>query len=98
MYRIKPFSFLAWWLASSVLVWPLAVVALGAVLFPLGMIYSMFRPYDYLSQNSYNLLGQVGIMPIMGAVIGFMLSSLQRWLLRSRLFWAADGWRLWSVG
>jgi hypothetical protein len=72
-------------------------VALGAVLFPLGMVYSMFRPYDYGSQNFYNMLAQIAMMPIIGAVIGFMMSSLQRWLMRSRLFWAADGWRLWSV-
>jgi hypothetical protein len=97
MYRIKPFSFLAWWLASSVLVWPLSVVALGAVFFPLGMAYSLFRPYDYDSQNSYNMLGQILMMPIMGAVTGFMMSSVQHWLLRSRLYWAADGWRLWSL-
>lgn len=97
MYRIKAFSFLAWWLASSVLVWPLAVVALGAVFFPLSMLYSVIRPPYYEDQYYYNLLANLAVLPIMGAVIGFAMSSIQRWLLRSRLFWAADGWRLWSV-
>lgn len=95
MYRIKWFSFLSWWLASSVFVWPLAVVALGAVLFPLGMIYSLFSPtYD---RGFYMLVGQVALLPIIGAVLGFVMSSVQRWLLRSKLYWAADGWRLWST-
>jgi hypothetical protein len=97
MYRIKAYSFLAWWLGSSILAWPLSVVALGAVLFPLGMVYSLFRPSFGENQFYYNMIGQIAMMPIMGAVVGFMLSSIQRWLLRSRLFWAADGWRFWSV-
>jgi hypothetical protein len=97
MYRIKAYSFLIWWFISSVLVWPLSVVALGAVLFPLGMIYSLFRPGYGTDPFFYNMLGQIAMMPIMGAVVAFMMSSVQRWHLRARLFWAADGWRLWSV-
>lgn len=97
MYRIKTFSFLGWWLASSIFVWPLAVVALGAVLFPLGMIYSLFSPPYGGDRGFYMLIGQVALLPIIGAVVGFVMSSVQRWLLRSKLYWSADGWRLWSV-
>jgi hypothetical protein len=97
MYRIKWFSFLSWWLASSVFVWPLAVVALGAVLFPTGMIYSLFSPPYGNDRSLYMLLGQVALLPIIGAVIAFVMSSVQRWLLRSKLYWSADGWRLWST-
>lgn len=95
MYRIKGFSFIVWWLTASILVWPVAVVALGAILFPLGALYSvMFSgSYNYLMDQ----IAQVAMIPLAGAIVGFAMSSMQRWLLRSRLYWAADGWRLWSV-
>lgn len=97
MYRIKTFSFLSWWLASSVFVWPLAVVALGAVLFPIGMIYSLFSPPYGSDKSLYMLIGQVALLPLMGAVIGFIMGSVQRWLFRTKLYWSADGWRFWSL-
>jgi hypothetical protein len=97
-YHIKAFSALGWWVVCSLFIWPLAVIALVIVIVPLGMIYSAFEPAYYSGYYElYQILGVIVAIPIVGAVIGASMSALQRWLLRSKLYWAADKWRMWSM-
>jgi len=97
-YQIKARPFLLWWVASSLFVWPLAIVIGGVLMFPLGMLLSVIRPPFDANQTWYTLLSFGLIVPILGAVIGFSIGHLQRWLFRKRLYWAADYWRRWSIG
>ena len=42
LYRIKAFSMMAWWIACSIFVWPLAAVSLAVTLLPLGFVLTIF--------------------------------------------------------
>lgn len=96
IYRIKPFSFILWWIACSIFVWPLAVVILGLVLVPITLGLQFLMPDLYYSPTSSMLLGILGV-PLFGLTLGLTIAILQRWLLRNKLYWAADGWRKWSL-
>jgi hypothetical protein len=96
IYRIKPFSFMLWWIACSIFVWPLAVVMLGLVLVPLTLALQYLMPDLYYSSTSTTLMGIFGV-PLLGLTLGLTVAMLQRWLLRNKLYWAADGWRKWSL-
>jgi hypothetical protein len=96
LYRIKPFSFMLWWIACSIFVWPLAVVVLGLVLVPLMIALQTVIPDIYYSPQSSVIMGIIGV-PVVGMALGLTIAMLQRWLLRQKLYWAADGWRKWSL-
>lgn len=98
LYRIKAFSMMAWWIACSIFVWPVALMALALVLFPLGFVLSYFQP-SYLSPNYqyYQFVVMIIVAPIFGMLIAASMSFLQGWVLRTRLYWAADDWRKWTV-
>lgn len=96
IYRIKPFSFMLWWIACSIFVWPLAVITLGITLVPLMLGAQALMPdFYYRSDNSF-IMSIVGI-PLVGLTLGLTIALLQRWLLRNKLYWTADGWRKWSM-
>lgn len=99
LYRINAFSMMAWWIACSLFIWPLAAVTLSVMLLPLGMIFSAFypSPYDAVAYQLYDTARLFLLAPIVGAGVGFSMALLQRWLLRSKLYWAADNWRKWSI-
>ena len=98
LYRINAFSTIAWWIVCSIFVWPLAAVALAVVVVPIGFVFSIFQPhYNSSVYDSFEWLTILIITPIAGAVIGACMSFLQRWLLRTKLYWAADNWRKWTI-
>jgi hypothetical protein len=47
--------------------------------------------------DAYGLFTVLIIAPIVGLVIGASMSHLQRWLLRTKLYWSADNWRKWTM-
>jgi hypothetical protein len=96
LYRIKPFSFMLWWIACGIFVWPLAVVILGLVLVPLTLGLQALMPDLYYRADATPLISIFGI-PLVGMVLGLTIALLQRWLLRQKLYWSADGWRKWSM-
>src|SRR5215510_7984416 len=96
IYRIKPFSFMLWWIACSIFVWPLAVITLGITLVPLMLGAQAIMPDFYYRADNSVIMSMVGI-PLAGLTLGLTIAMLQRWLLRNKLYWAADGWRKWSM-
>jgi hypothetical protein len=98
MYRIKAFSVMGWWIVASLLIWPLAAIILGIIMLPLAMVFSIFEPsYRADTYQLYQSIGMILAMPLVGAIIAWSMSVLQRWLLRRKLYWAADKWRRWSI-
>lgn len=95
-YHIRPLPFLLWWVACAVMVWPLAVVALAVVIMPLGILFNILRPIPYNSSFPDGVM-VVGFVLLAGLVIAGVVGNLQRWLLRVRLYWAADRWRMWTM-
>lgn len=94
LYTIKPYSTLAWWIAGSIFVFPVVVVAVGATMAFLSMISLMassFVPYALWD------LASIAIFPIVGGIIALCMAVIQRWVLRSKLYWAADNWVRWSM-
>lgn len=94
LYRIKPYSTLAWWIAGSFFIFPVVVVAVGATMAFLSMVsilLSMVLPYALMD------LLPLLLFPIIGGIIGFCMAVIQRWILRNRLYWAADNWVPWST-
>lgn len=108
-YKIKAYPFLLWWIISSVIVYPITAIALGLVMLPSGMLFETFAPRverlsPYGTGYSYSVIADPAIwvgtlfaIAIVGGIIGLVLGHLQRRLFRSRLYWAADKWRLMSV-
>lgn len=96
MYRIKGLSVIAWWVVCSIFIWPLSAVAVAVIMLPLSIVLNVFEPLFY---NSFfgNVVLALILIPMLGAIIGASMSSLQRWLLRSKLYWAADNWGSWSI-
>jgi hypothetical protein len=95
IYRIKPRNFLLWWMACGVFVYPLTVMVGGLILMPIAFLAPILMPDFYMDQNGiiFTLIG----VPVIGIVIGATMAWLQRWLLRGKLYWAAEGWRKWSI-
>lgn len=96
LYRIKPFSMLAWWVACSFFVWPLIVIVLGVVAMPVVYLASIISPYGVNSTATGIILACATIIGI-GAIIGLCMAFLQRWVLRTKLYWTADRWYLWTA-
>ncbi|MGJ3239414.1 MAG: hypothetical protein ACFE0Q_11960 [Anaerolineae bacterium] len=95
-YRIAPFKTLAWWLAYSLFIWPMSIVALAMVGLPLlyltnGLFYSQL--YHPMLEMSLTVLG----VPFAGVIFGACLAFLQRDILRTRLYWTADDWYRWTI-
>jgi hypothetical protein len=97
VYHIRPFRFLMWWIACSLFVYPLTIMALGVVLLPLGLIGQAIIPYEVYSSDAFDFLIVFFGIAVIGGIIGASVALLQRWLLRTKLFWAADSWRKWSI-
>jgi hypothetical protein len=101
-YDIKASSFLLWWMACAVMVWPLALICMGLILFPLGTIFnglglSSLNPGAGLMRLAYELVTGLAVAALLGGIIGFSVGQLQRWLLTTRLYWVAENWRMWSI-
>lgn len=98
LYRIKAFSMMAWWIACSIFVWPLAAVSLAVTLLPLGFVLTIFEPaYGSPAYQYYEFVMLMIVAPIFGAVIGVSMNLLQNWVLRTKLYWAAYDWRKWTI-
>ncbi|MDQ7027866.1 MAG: hypothetical protein Q9P01_22225 [Anaerolineae bacterium] len=93
LYRIRPLHFLLWWVACSVFIWPLAVLMIGLVMVPIAFV--MQGVFPYMPDN--DIILAVTIAPLMGISISIAIATLQRWLLRNKLYWAADSWRKWTM-
>ncbi len=101
-YDIKASSFLFWWMACAVMVWPLTLLLMGLILFPLGSAMSalgltQLNPGDGLLRLAYEIAIGLGIAALFGGIAGYSLGHLQRWMLTTRLYWVAENWRSWSV-
>ncbi len=95
LYRIKPFKMLAWWIACSLFVWPMAFIALAVVGLPTLFLGDIF--HELFVSDAMSWLFGILAVPVAGAIIGTVIAFLQRRLLRSRLYWAADGWYRWTI-
>lgn len=94
LYRIKPFTTLAWWIATSVMVYPLAVMALAIV----GLPLMYFSPVLFSASGStFNWIFVIIAVPLAGAIIGMVIAFLQRRVLRNNLYWTADKWYKWTM-
>jgi hypothetical protein len=97
MYRIKTLPFLLWWVACAIFVWPLATIAVGIAMIPILLLANMLIPNDFFYSGSYEFIMPLVIIPLIGISVGFTVAGLQRWLLRSKLYWTADNWRKMSI-
>lgn len=93
IYRIRPLHFLLWWVACSVFIWPLAALMIGVIMIPIAFVMQGIFPY----MSDDNIIVVFTLVPLVGIVIGMAIATLQRWLLRNKVYWAADGWRKWTV-
>lgn len=96
-YRIKGTPFLLWWMACTLFVYPMALTLGALVMFPLLMGIGFLEPNLSDYEVLFTLLALALVVPTGGAVVGFCAGQLQRWLLRTRLYWVAERWRLWSM-
>ncbi len=100
LYRIKPYTFLFWWLVASIFIYPVASVISSIAMFPTVMVIEGLESTAWWSSNRFNIMHAAGgllIIVVLGGAVGFSVSILQRWLLRNHLYWAAEGWRKASV-
>jgi hypothetical protein len=95
-YQIRPLSFYLWWTACAALVWPLSVIALAVILMPLGIIFNVVRPLPYDNPTLETLWLPV-LAVLGGVIIAAVIANLQYWLLRTKVYWAADRWRFWTM-
>lgn len=96
LYRIKPFRLLLWWIACSFFVFPLVIVTVAVIAIPSVSIIAAIVPNYYQYSFLDTTLTLVAI-PVVGAIIGGCMAFLQRWLLRTKLYWAADKWTRWTM-
>ncbi|MGB1285188.1 MAG: hypothetical protein ACPG7F_01545, partial [Aggregatilineales bacterium] len=97
-YDIKRHTFMGWWLACSLFVYPLAIALTIALFIPLSMATGLIP--DDIFNNTPDIVGVlIGLTFIVGigAVIGTSMGVLQRWMLRKYLFWTADNWQRYST-
>ena len=95
LYRIKPLKMLTWWVACSFFVFPLTIIVLGIVGLPTLFVFDAIFPSLMSEPLAETVIGIITV-PIVGAIIGLCMAFLQRWILRTKLYWTADGWYLWS--
>lgn len=101
-YDIKASSFLFWWMACAVVVWPLALFLTGLMMFVLSTVVSaMGLAMTAPGAGSLRLVYEIGVglfmTTLVGGIIGFSVGHLQRSLLQTRLYWVAENWRFWSA-
>lgn len=96
LYRIKPLKTLAWWIVTSLFVWPLALMALATVGIPYAYIVSSLQDNFNLNYDFYWIFGAIAT-PFAGAIIGAVIAFLQRRILRNNLYWTADKWYRWTM-
>lgn len=94
-YHIEARPFLVRWIVYSVVVWPMAILCGGLIAFGLSIISASVQ--NLASARSVNDALWLLAIPWIGATIGFCVGHLQRNLLRKRLYWAADRWRVMST-
>jgi hypothetical protein len=98
MVEIKSWRFLGGWLVGSVLVYPMAGIALAAVLGLLSMLMNMFGiRYIQYPHPLVQLVVAGGLAALIGTVIGICVGIIQRTLLRRYLCWTADYWRRYTA-
>jgi hypothetical protein len=101
-YRIKGTSFLLWWTGSAVIAWPMAILLIALITYPLAMFLSMFGftallPVADSSSWLEQLLYLILIGGFLGGITGYSVGYLQSRLLQTRLYWVAERWRTWST-
>jgi len=94
LYRIKPISMMVFWVVLHLCIWPASIMALGAVMLPIIWI---FGPILGTLSEIWLLLLVLIAVPISGAIVGLVVGRIQRWLLRNKLYWAADRWTIFSM-
>jgi hypothetical protein len=94
--EFRPRAFLLGWLVGGVLVYPITIVLLAALWGGLAVVFGSFYRSD-MGSGATGFLIAGGAFLISGAVIGFCVGMVQRWLLRRYLSWTADDWRRYSA-
>lgn len=93
--EIRPRAFLIGWLVGGVLVYPIVVMLFAALWGALALVFgSFYRPG---TSDVMDFIGAIVGVLVTGAVIGFSMGAVQRWLLRRYLCWTADRWRRYST-
>ena len=77
------------------LYYPVTIAMLMAVFIPFSIVINVL-PGDFESGNPLSFILGMSMIGAIGAVIGYSVASLQRWLLRKYLYWTADNWRRYS--
>ncbi|MEO1290746.1 MAG: hypothetical protein AAFV93_23640, partial [Chloroflexota bacterium] len=96
LYRIKPLKTLAWWILGSIVIFPQAVFVLAIVAVPSIIIISNVIPSRILYSGLSDVFIWIGV-GVGGGIVGVCIASWQRWLLRTKFYWAADGWHRWTI-
>lgn len=94
--EFRPRAFLIGWLVGGVLVYPITIVLLAALWGGLAVVFSSFYRSNFGS-GAIGFLAAGAAFLITGAVTGFCVGMVQRWLLRRYLSWTADHWRRYSA-
>jgi hypothetical protein len=94
--EFRPRAFLIGWLVGGVLVYPITIVLLAALWGGLAVVFGSFYRSD-MGSGAVGFLTAGAAFLISGAVIGFCVGMVQRWLLRRYLSWTADHWRRYSA-
>ena len=98
MVEIKSWRFLGGWLVGSVLIYPVAGIAVVVVLGLMGMVFNMLGlRYVESSHPLVQMMLAGGLAALIGSVIGLCVGAIQRFLLRRYLCWTADNWRRYSA-
>lgn len=97
-FEIKGMRFLLWWVVASIFVYPVAVMLVAVTMMPLSIFWSFLSvPSGSDLPGPLQFFIGIGIVMLIGAIIGYAVGQLQRWLLRSHLYWTAEHWRSLSV-
>lgn len=91
-YQIKPASVIVFWVVVTLFMYPAMILAVGAVSLPFVFIVNAIE----VNSVWQIMLGLI-ILPIWGAVAGSVIGRCQRFVLREKLYWAADSWVKWTV-
>lgn len=104
MYQINSRSFLSWWIASSLFVWPLAfVMALPAAFFAMAIFNtslwsgSYWDDYGPLANGLGYFIANAIMAGGIGAMIGLAVGMLQKWLIGRHLYYELPRWRKLSL-
>jgi hypothetical protein len=85
-------GFMRAWVASSIAVYPLAIILLVLGFFGMGFITNFLRPLLDSAR-----ITELLILVFVAGIIGFAIGWLQRGLMRRHLFWTADRWITYSA-